>query len=59
LHNSDVAKGPFLACVIYFDEMGEKYQQAFRYRRGVVQPNYITLEVLPEPKSTDVCPPPR
>jgi len=56
LNNIDETVGMSLACVIYYDESGDKYRQAFRYRRGSVQPKSITLEVLSSPKYSDMCP---
>jgi hypothetical protein len=55
-YHGDVTKWPFLVCVIYFDESGDPYQQAFRYRATRGAPTSIGLEVLSESKYTDVCP---
>jgi hypothetical protein len=56
--NRDVVKWPFVVCVIYYDEGGNQYQQAYRFRRvaGGASTS-IGLEFLSEPKYTDLCPP--
>lgn len=51
----DNTEGPFVACVVYDDEKGEQYHQAFHYRRDAGPPSYVPLDLLPPPKYVDVC----
>ena len=54
--NSGELSGPFLACVVYYDENDEIYRQAFLYRRGTGGPENIPLDAwAPPPKYSDVC----